>query len=67
MPIGKVHLYSRATVEKYKVMKSQSRKLFRRVIAIIALIGAYRSIGAAGRVAGHEDDHGHATGSEDSE
>ncbi len=37
MPIGKVHLYSRATVEKYKVMKSQSRKLFRRVIAIAAV------------------------------
>src|SRR6202158_6072717 len=37
MPIGKVHLYSRATVEKKKVMKSQSRKPFRRVIAIIGL------------------------------
>ena len=37
MPIGKVHLYSRATVEKYKVMKSQSRKLFHGVIAIAGL------------------------------
>ena len=37
MPINEVRLSSRATVEKKKLMKSQSRKLVRGVIAIIGL------------------------------
>jgi len=37
LPINEVRLSSRATVEKKKLMKSQSRKLVRGVIAIIGL------------------------------
>src|ERR1700757_730331 len=37
MPIDKIHLSSRATVEKKKVMKPRNRKLFHGVIAVTLL------------------------------
>ena len=58
LPIDRGHVPSRARVEKQKLMKSPSRKLFHSVIAIIGLAcSELHRIRTAGTIAG-DDNHG---------